>query len=105
MLITLSFKKSLIVEQFQGNYLNIMLLLFLHKYTLYFCFFNGTNRKMLITMSCLIVCQAEEQLEHEQLIEKIQDLEGSTARVSIGGTVVLVTNFVLSCVTYSPGIV
>lgn len=56
-------------------------------------------------MSCLVVCQAEEQLEHEQLIEKIQDLEGSAARVSFGPTVVLVENVVLFSVTYLPCVV
>lgn len=59
----------------------------------------------LIAMPCLVVCQAEEQLEHEQLIEKIQDLEGSTARVSVGPTVVLVENVVLFSVIYLPGVV
>ena len=63
------------------------------------------NRKELITTSYLIVCQAEEQLEHEQLIERIQDLEGSTTRVSIGSTVVFVINVVRSRVTYLPGVV
>ena len=58
-------------------------------------------------MSCFIVGQAEEQLEHEKLIEKIQDLEESTTRVSIGGTVDLLANCnsVFSCVTHSPDIV
>ena len=61
--------------------------------------------KELITMPCLVVCQAEEQLEHEQLIEKIQDLEGSTARVSIGRTVVWVANLVLFSINYFPCVI
>ena len=61
--------------------------------------------KELITMPCLVVCQAEEQLEHEQLMEKIQDLEGSTARVSIGWTVVCVANLVLFSINYFPCVI
>ena len=56
-------------------------------------------------MPCLVVCQAEEQLEQEQLIEKIQDLEGSTARVSIGPTVVWVENLVIFSINYFPCVI
>ena len=47
-------------------------------------------------MSCLVASQAAERLEHEQLMEKIQDLERSTGRVGVGVPVVLVALCVCS---------
>lgn len=44
-------------------------------------------------MPCLVASQAAERLEHEQLMEKIQDLERSTGRVSVGVPVVMVALF------------